>query len=385
MKILMISHIPENLDMITGGVESVTVNLLNGFSNLDVELTVISFRKEVKKQHIYKFAPNIRIYYYPYNFVRSTKIFFTFWGSLIVFKQVKLLMPDIIHLQGNGSSLLLLLKLRNKNVVITPHADLKGEYLNFTTIKKKINHKIVFYIEYIVMKKFNNFIFISEYLKNILNEQKVFGKINCQAVIYNPVNPLFLLVKDNEQINRLNILYIGEISKRKGLIDLIKSMIELKAKGIIYHLNIVGGFNNNIIKNLITSTIKENGLESQITFLGWLSQKSIAELMDHNGVFVLPSNQESLPMSLIESMSSGKLVIATDVGGISEIVKHEITGYIFKKNDINQLSSILEKLYYDPLLYHSISHNARLYAMDNFSPLMICQKTKYYYSSIINQ
>jgi glycosyltransferase involved in cell wall biosynthesis len=385
MKILMISHIPINLDNITGGVESVTVNLLYGFSNLDVDLTVISFRKEVKKQYIFEFAPNIRIYYYPYRFIKSTKLYFTLWGSFIIYKQVKLIMPDIIHLQGNGSSLLLLLKLNNQNIVITPHADLKGEYLNLITLKQKINHKIVIYIEHFVMKKITNFIFISEYLKKILHNKRVFGQINCQAVIYNPVNPIFFLVKENELINRLNILYLGVISKLKGLIDLIISLGELKAKGIIYHLNIVGDFNNDRYKDLIMSAIKENNLESQIVFVGWISQKRIAELMDYNGVFVLPSNQESLPMSLIESMSSGKLVIATDVGGISEIVNNEVTGYIYKKNDIKQLSSILEKLYYNPLLYLSLSHNARLFAKDNFSPSMISHKTKCLYSSIINR
>ena len=294
-------------------------------------------------------------------------------------------MPDIIHLQGNYSSLLLLITLKNKNIVITPHADLQGEYLNLITLKAKINQKIVIFIEHFVMKKFNNFIFISEYLKNIFYKQRVIGQINCQAIIFNPVNPIFFLAKDNEPINRLNILYVGEISKRKGLIDLLKSLGELTAKGIIYHLNIVGDFNNNLYKDLIFSTIKENNLDFQITFFGWISQKSIAELMDYNGIFVLPSYQESLPMSIIESMSSGKLVIATDVGGITEIVKHEVTGYIYNKNDIKQLSSILEKLYYNPLIYLSISHNARIYAKDNFSPKMISKKTKYFYSSIINR
>ena len=384
MKVLMISHIPEKLDNITGGVESVTVNLIYGFSTLDVELSVISFRKEVKKKYIFKFAPNITIYYFPFRFIKSIKLYFLLFGSSIINKQVKILEPDIIHLQGNGSSLLLLLKLKNKNVVITPHADLRGEYVNFTTIKKKINHRIVIFIEHFVMRKFCNFIFISEYLKTILYNKKVLGQINSQAVIYNPVNSIYFSVKDNEQMNRLNILYIGAISKLKGLIDLLKSLSELKAKGIIYYLNVVGGFNNDAYKDLIMSTINVNNLNSQITFFGWMSQKSICELMNNNGVFVLPSNQESLPMSLIEAMSSGKLVIATDVGGISEIVKNEITGYVYKKNDIRQLSSILEKLYYNPLLYLNISQKARIYAKDNFSPSMICQKTKYFYSSIVN-
>lgn len=380
----MISNIPENLDHITGGVESVTVNLLHGFCNLNDDLIVISFRKEVKQNYVKEFAPNIRIYYYPYRLIKSNKIYFYLFGSSIVYKKVKLWKPDIIHLQGNSSSLLLLLKLKNNNVVITPHADLKGEYANLQSLKNKINHKLVIYIEHFIMKKFNNIIFISEYLKNIFYNQKIVDKINSQTVIYNPVNPIFYLVKENEYVNRLNILYIGGITKRKGLIDLINSLVELKAKGIIYHLNIVGDFANNGYKDLIITAIKEKQLDSQITFFGWISQKDIVELMNYNGIFVLPSYQESLPMAIIESMSSGKLIIATGVGGITEIVKHEVTGFIYNKGDIKQLSSILEKLYLDPSLYLSISKNAKAYANDNFSPQMISQKTKYYYSTIIN-
>ncbi len=385
MKILMISSIPENLENITGGVESVTVNLLYGFSSLDVELNVITFGSEIKKHYIYNFSPNVKIYYHPYRFVKSTKLFFYFIGAGIVLKHVKLFKPDVIHSQGNGSTLFLLKKLKGRNVVITPHADLKNEYKNMTSLKKKLNHKIVILIQNVFMKRFPNYIFISEYLKNSLAKNNALGAIKSQVNIFNPVKPVFFDVKDNDLIHRLNILYVGLITKRKGLIDLIRSLTELKNKEIIYQLNVVGGFGDNVYKDMVLSAVKENNLDDQVTFHGWLSQKNIVKLMEKNGIFILPSNQESLPMSIIEAMSSGRLVIASDVGGISEIIKNEETGYLYKKNDVKQLSFILENLFNNSSEFQRISNNARVYAKNNFSPLMIANKTKEFYSTVITR
>ncbi len=385
MKILMVTSIPENLDNITGGVESVTVNLLQGFSDLDVEFNVISFRLEVKKPSVVEFSPNIKIFYYPFRYIKSIKLFLFLFASLTIKKQAEAWLPDIIHLQGNGSSLLQLARLKNKNVIITPHADQKGEYKNLTGLKKRMKQKISIFIDHIALRKFNNFIFISEYLRNSLNNNKLLNEVKFQDVIFNPVNSNFFKVKDNELKNRLNIFYVGQISKRKGLIDLIKAIGELKKKGIVYNLNVAGDFSDSLYKEVILSGIKENGLGSQVNFYGWLSQNKIVGLMENNGIFVLPSNQESLPVSIIESMSGGRIVIATEVGGIPEIIRNGETGFLYKKNDIKQLVDILEALYNNPSSYEIVSRNARKYAENNFSSLIVAKKTKDFYSKIVNQ
>ena len=384
MKILMVTSIPPDLDKITGGVESVSVNLLHGFSKIDVELNVISFRREVKKETVFEFSPNIKIYYYPFSYIKSTKLFLLLFGSHIVKRHAKMWKPDIIHLQGNGTSLLQLIRLKNKNVIITPHGDQKGEHINLTGSRKRIKQKISILIDYLLLRRINNFIFISEYLKKSLFDNNFLDKVKFQAIIFNPVNPIFFNVKDNEIKNRLNIIYVGQISKRKGLINLIKSLGELKGKGILYNLNVVGDFSDKTYKELILSAVKEYKLDSQIKFSGWLPQQQIAELLDDNGIFVLPSNQESLPVSIIESMSGGRLVIATDVGGIPEIIMNDQTGYVYKKNDIRQLSTILETLFHNSERYLLISNNARKFAKNNFSSLTVAEKTKNIYSEVIN-
>ncbi len=385
MRILLISSIPENLADIKGGVESVTFNLLYGFRELNDELHVMSFRKEVKHEHIVEFASNIKIHYYPFRYTNSFKLFFYLFGASTVAEKVNSWKPDIIHVQGNGTILLLLRKIKSAKVVITPHADLHGEYLSQISYKKKLNHRFVILIQNHFMKRFGNYVFISEYLKKALIDSKAAGKIKSQSVIFNPVKPIFFDVKDNEIGNRMNILYVGPIIKRKGLIDLIKSIGALKSKGIMYNLTVVGGFSDNIYKELIQSAVHENGLEPQIKFAGWLSQEEIVEQMKNSGIFILPSNQESLPMSIIEAMSSGRLAAATDVGGVSEIIAHGRTGYLFPKNDVRQLSIILEDLYNNPDEFLKISREAREYARKNFSSPMIAKKTKEFYSSLIDK
>lgn len=385
MKVFIISSIPENLGDITGGVESVTINLLYAFSHTDLEVTVLSFRKDVKKFYIRKLANNVNIYYHPYKFIKSNKIFFILFGRNIVHKFVNELNPDIIHLQGNGSSLILIKNLINRNIVITPHADLKGEYFNLLKFKDKVNHKMVMYIENFAMRKSFNVIFISEYLKRLYQLHGRNEQIMGNEVIYNPVNPMFFDVRDNNVINRFNILYIGEITKRKGLIILLDSLNTLKQKGIKYHLNIVGDYKDNLYKEMINSFIKKNNLENLVTFYGWVSQRKIVDLMEQNGLFILPSYQESLPMSIIEAMSCGKLVIANDTGGISEIINNEVTGYIYKNNSSTQLAAILEYLNSSPSTFLNISHSARNFAKNNFDPKIISQKTCSFYSSVSNQ
>ncbi len=384
MKVLIISIIPEHLDNITGGVEAVTANLLHGFSGIDAEFNVISFRLEVKKPGVVEFSPNIKIFYYPFRYTRSIKLFLFLFASRIIKRQAEMWIPDIIHLQGNGSSLLQLVRLKNKNVVITPHADQKAEYKNLAGLKKRIKQKISILIDHLVLTRFNNFIFISEYLRKSLYDNNMLKEVKFREVIYNPVNPDFFKVKDNELKNRLNILYVGQISKRKGLIDLIQALGELKKKGITYTLSVAGDFSDNIYKKLISSAVKDYELDNQVKFYGWLTQKQIVKIMEDSGIFVLPSNQESLPVSIIESMSSGRLVVATEVGGIPEIIRNDETGCLYKKNDVGQLVKILEDIYYKPDKFELISRNARKYAEDNFSSLKVAKKTKNFYSDIIN-
>ena len=83
--------------------------------------------------------------------------------------------------------------------------------------------------------------------------------------------------------------------------------------------------------SLLKNLAKESGVDRNIRFIGWIDD--VNEIFSMIDLFVLPSLSESLPVSIIEAMSFGIPVVATDVGGVPEIVADGETGYIISSTD----------------------------------------------------
>jgi glycosyltransferase involved in cell wall biosynthesis len=78
-----------------------------------------------------------------------------------------------------------------------------------------------------------------------------------------------------------------------------------------------------------------------VQFAGWVSGTKKAELLNKCDIYVLPSYNEGLPISILEAMSYGKPVISTNVGGIPEIVKPGFNGWLFQPGDRDALNGII--------------------------------------------
>jgi len=380
MKVLMIASCPYNLDKIKGGVEAVAVNLLHGFKEIsDIELYVVSIRKELNSEKVIHFGGNIKIHYIPFWRIKSIKFEMLFHGRRKVKAIVREFQPDIIHVQGNGTILLLTLGLKKCNLVVTEHGILKEELKNQKTIYGKLSFFLNIITEKVCLRNLKNCIFISNYNKALHQEDK-FSRVNSR-LIYNPVNLLFFnmteMPKDN---NRL--FYIGSISKRKGLLDLVKALNTLKQKNIVYKLDVIGGVIDKPYMNEVQKFITINKLSEQIMFHGWLSQKEIQEIYKNVSIFVLPSYQETLPVAIAEAMAAGRVVVASNVGGVSEMIKHGMSGFLYEKANISQLVDILGKLYSNDELKAKVSVAARSDARKKFMPSSVASQTVEFYKEI---
>jgi glycosyltransferase involved in cell wall biosynthesis len=89
----------------------------------------------------------------------------------------------------------------------------------------------------------------------------------------------------------------------------------------------------------------EMGIESNVSFLG--SRADVPRLLAAMDVFVLTSHMEANPISILEAMSVGRPVVATDVGSIHEAVIHEETGYLVSAGDSSQLAEKVLGLFND--------------------------------------
>lgn len=383
LKIIMIAPYPSNPNIIHGGVEAVTVNLVKGFSEINqVELLIVSMQKNVAEETTVQIAENISVLNIPYGKIRSTKLEMLFHGRKKIKTIIKEFNPDLIHIQGNGSKLLLTVGMNYSKLIITQHGILKEELKTQSKLRSKLSLLINLFIEKIIWMNIKNIVFISNYNRNLFGSDRI-RKIK-SALISNPVNPLFFEIKGTTD-NNIRVVYVGGIMKRKGLLDLLKTLAILKEQNIIYHLDIVGGVVDLDYANEITRFIKQNNLNSQVSSHGWLSQTEILNLYENIDILVLPSYQETLPVCVAEAMSAGKLVIASNVGGLSEMIEDGESGFLYKKGDIKELQNIFIKLNDNPDLTKQIRYNARIKATERYSSSSVAEQTVRFYKQILNQ
>ncbi|MCD8291804.1 MAG: glycosyltransferase family 4 protein [Prevotella sp.] len=118
----------------------------------------------------------------------------------------------------------------------------------------------------------------------------------------------------------VRFLFMGEIGERKGVFDILRGMTnnaeELNGK---MELRIGGNKHEDELKKMIS----DGHLENMLKFEGWVSGDKKIELLNWADVFILPSHNEGLPISILEAMSYGMPIISTPVGGIPEVVSEQ--------------------------------------------------------------
>jgi len=123
--------------------------------------------------------------------------------------------------------------------------------------------------------------------------------------------------------------------------------------------------------------VKEAGLQKHFLFLG--SREDVPQLLASCDLFVLPSASEGLPNALLEAMAAGLPAIATSVGGVPEVIEHEVTGLLVPPSEPVALSKAILSLLNDEELRHRLARagRERVVRHFNFDRLMDVLKTLY--------
>jgi L-malate glycosyltransferase len=110
--------------------------------------------------------------------------------------------------------------------------------------------------------------------------------------------------------------------------------------------------------------VRELGLEARVLFLG--KQDSFVELLASADVFLLPSEQESFGLAALEALSCGVPVVASDVGGVPELVDSGETGYLAPVGDVRAMADRVLSLVGDPARWRAFSQRARQRVLERF-------------------
>lgn len=175
-------------------------------------------------------------------------------------------------------------------------------------------------------------------------------------------------------------LFFGRLSSEKGINSLINAW---KSVGPDSKLKIVG---DGPLMADIKEFVVQNGL-SNIEMLGFKQGNELDELIRQASFIVVPSKcYENNPLTIIEAYSNGKPVIGSRIGGISEIVVENKTGYLFEMGNIKDLSEVLQKASnISSNDYQIMSNNSRSFAEKNFSEEKHYESLIQIYKSVIHE
>ncbi|GEM_PF-697088 len=158
---------------------------------------------------------------------------------------------------------------------------------------------------------------------------------------------------------------VGEISHAKGHQYLMDAFYEIAKLDPAARLVIVGNNRESYVKKMQQMAIRL-GIEQRVCWAGY--RGDIENVMRAFDVYVCASLRESLPLTLIEAMVAGRPIVATDVGGISEIIEHQNTGLLIKPARVDLLVQNICRLLQDPDLCQRLGARAMEVTQQKFDP-----------------
>ena len=153
---------------------------------------------------------------------------------------------------------------------------------------------------------------------------------------------------------RLRIGYVGQIDPLKGVDVLVEAVRRLGSDPDV-ELRIHGNLTKN--PDYVASLRQRAGDDPRIQFVGPFGRSQIAEVFSELDVIVVPSVwYENTPIVISEAFAAGRPVIATNLGGMSETVRHGVNGLLFERGDVAGLASAIQRIAADPSLRDQLKH-----------------------------
>jgi len=209
------------------------------------------------------------------------------------------------------------------------------------------------------------------------------------AVIHNGIDPeRFGVLSAEDRASKRSFFGLGggpvvgiiaRLSEVKGHIYLIEAM-SLVLKDIPDAQLVIAGEGK--MQDELLSLVKRLKMEKSVLFVPTINDtRDILAALD---LFVLPSLEEGLGLSLMEAMASGIAVIGSDVGGIKSLIQNDYNGLLVASRDVRELSFAIKKLLKDPEKRKNFGDSARKFIAGNFSVKQMISSTEKVYRECAN-
>ncbi|MCP4652302.1 MAG: glycosyltransferase family 4 protein [Candidatus Omnitrophica bacterium] len=171
---------------------------------------------------------------------------------------------------------------------------------------------------------------------------------------------------------------VGRLSPEKGQRYLVEALKCLKE--IDYRCIVIG---DGPLREELLGQVEASGLSEKVEFLGF--RGDVLQLMQNMDIVVVPSVNETFGITIVEAFASKKIVIASTAGGIPELVKHGVTGFLFPVGDSLALSEEISYVFSNKDKTKEVIGEAYDFYRQNFTSTIMVDNTLNYYETIANK
>lgn len=203
---------------------------------------------------------------------------------------------------------------------------------------------------------------VSEHLKKKVQElvPEISASVISMGVDTSKFGKKYFIPNYFDQGNKKVVLFVGRLAEKKGVTYLIEAMKDIDA------LLVIAG--DGPLRNKLEKQAEE--IKGKVKFLGAKTHEELIYIYASADIFVAPSitasdgDQEGVPTAIMEAMASGLPVIASDSGGISQIIANEYNGLLVQEKDVINLRKNICRLIDNKEVYQNIQKNGNKSILD---------------------
>jgi glycosyltransferase involved in cell wall biosynthesis len=364
LKLAIVTRFPSDPAVPKGGVESVSVTLVEAMKDLaDLELHVVTTDPSCPWTEM-NVRNGVTVHRLPQS--GRTLTFAVGRGRREIKEYLRMLAPDIVHAHDFYGLAVKDLPIPR---VLTIHGFIHADTLVSNRQFPSVRSKIWKWFETAAWADSPHIIAISPYVRERLNGIAR----GCIHDIDNPISERFFHVKRDEIRGR--IFSAACISPRKNTFGLLRGFEQLLANGTDAELHLAGAARDEAYLENIRSFIKEHGLEDRVKLLGNIDRDAVRSELAAASVFVLASLEENSPLGIEEAMAVGVPVIASNRCGMPYMVRDGESGYLIDPTDPRDIAMRVGQLLDDDELRLGMGLKGRQIAEDRFHPAAVAQRT----------
>lgn len=272
-----------------------------------------------------------------------------------------------------------------KPLLVTMHSTEMGRRDGLHTTAERMIHETEAWLNYEAWKV----ICCSEYM--ISHVRYVFGLPNDKLVMVpngvNTANYDGIDVACSQFRNKYAlpeekiVLFVGRLVYEKGVHVLINAVPKILSKVNAKFIIVGSGY----MKEQLLNIVRSMGLEHKVLFEGFMDETTLLKLQKCSDVSVVPSLFEPFGIVALEAMAARSPVVASDTGGLSEIIEHDVTGVKVYSNNPESLAWGITKVLLDQEYAKRIKENAYRSVHEKYNWKKIAQETKCIYEKVLGE